>query len=97
MNTDELACLYPYTLDDLEQVCPSQIRAGDLMAFRGPVGSSRWVGDLVLRACNGGTAGIGGEKYPIEVRQTDGGYEGEQPESMPVWRVRKDRIRRGTA
>jgi hypothetical protein len=90
---------YPYAAADLEQVRPSQIRPGDFMAFRGPVGTGRWVGDRVLRSGYGGTAGIGGELYLIEVRQTNGGYETEfrQPESMPVWRVRKDRIKRVAA
>ncbi len=61
MTPDSLTALYPYTRADLEQVRPSQIRPGDLMAFRGPVGTDRWVGDLVLNACYGGIAGIGGE------------------------------------
>ena len=94
-RTDDIEAMYPYVATDLEPVRPSQVRVGDLLAARGPVGSGRWVGDRVLNAGYAGTDYVGGEKYEITVRQTNWGHEITygQPESIPLRRVRKDRIK----
>jgi hypothetical protein len=96
-DPDDLA-LYPYVNADLERINPSQVRVGDLLAARGPVGTGRWVGDPVLTADYAGTDRYG-EKYAITIRQTNWGHEisYEQPESMPLYRVRKDRIKTRTS
>lgn len=97
MTTDDLTRLYPYTLDDVEGVRASEIREGDLLAFWGPQDCGRLSGDRVLSAGYGGQSKLGGERYLIVYRQANSGRESKllQPESMPVWRVRKDRTKRG--
>lgn len=85
--------LYPYTRADLEPVNPSGVRVGDLLASAGPQGCGRFVGNPVI-FCGwaGHDQAVGCDKYLITVRQANWGAEIEygQPESIPVWRVRKD-------
>jgi hypothetical protein len=94
VNDDDMTRLYPYTTADLEKVRPSMVRVGDLLALWGPQGSGRLSGNVVVEACYGGMSGMGGEKYLITYRQATSGRDltNHQPESIPVWRVRKDRI-----
>lgn len=99
MSTDDIETRFPYTHADVERpVRPSEVRVGDYLAHAGPQGSDRCCGDRVVWAQTMGFDSFWDcEKFEITYVSSLSGRELTifQPESLSVWRVRKDRIKRG--
>ena len=85
---------YPYTDADVEGVKPSQIRLGDLVAYRGPVGSGRWGAGPALSDAQyaGHSSTWNDDTYRVEYRNQWGReLYFTNPERLRVYRVRADR------
>jgi hypothetical protein len=89
MTTKAATDPYPYRTADLEQVAPSHLLDDDLIAQRGPEGTDGWYALRVTGVRRSGHDVAGATVWRIGYKAWHGESYWMQPESMPVWRVRR--------
>jgi hypothetical protein len=88
------ATRYCYRLHDLERVSPCELRAGDLLAHAGPVGSGVFCADPVTWVRSGGIDQFwNDEVYHVEYHTPWGSRSFVNPIRMSVSRVRAEFVR----
>lgn len=83
---------YRYARADLEWLPPSRLRVGDLLASAGPPGTGRHAGNPVVAVDWAGWSPFwAADTWRVRYRTPWGEQEFVNPDTMHVWRVRRDR------
>ncbi len=90
--TDVDLTRYRYDRADLERLPPSRLRVGDLLAAAGPPGTNRHAGNPVVAVGRAGWSSFWAvDTWRVRYRTPWGEQEFVNPDTMHVYRVRRDR------